>query len=59
VYTPVRVISVLRGELNEGEVGYYYNPYHRMISGISMITAIAKKLRRGSGRGVVIEEYFE
>jgi hypothetical protein len=27
----LRVLSVLRGEVNEGEVGYYYDPYHRTI----------------------------
>ena len=32
----VRVVPVLRGEVNEGEVGYYYDPYHRTISGIPL-----------------------
>ena len=32
----VRVLSVSRGELNEGEFGYYYGSYHRTISGIPL-----------------------
>ena len=51
----VRVIPVSSGEVNQRKVGYYYDPYHRTISGIQCTTAIAKKLHRS----VVIEEHFE
>ena len=32
----IRVVPVFRGEVNEGEVGYYYDSYHRTISGIPL-----------------------
>jgi hypothetical protein len=37
----------MRRKVNEGKVGYYYDSYHRTISGITL------------RRSVVIEEHFE
>ena len=36
VYVLVRVVPLTKAEINEGEVGYYYDPYHRTISGIPL-----------------------